>query len=107
MSDWSSTCALPICAVESFFVDCISRKKHARRANQLANDHALRAVNNERTAVSHPRIIAQINFLLLNHAGGFIGQFHCGVQRRLKRQVVFFGILVGGFWLAKIIFAKS
>ncbi len=43
-------------------------KEHARRAVQLADDHALGAVNNERTVLRHQRNVAEENFLLLNVA---------------------------------------
>src|SRR5712692_8204644 len=46
-------------------------EKHARRAMQLADNHALGAVDDERAILGHQRNIAVENFLLFNVANGF------------------------------------
>ena len=45
-------------------------EKHARRTVQLADDHALGAVDDERAVLGHQRNIAEENFLFLDVANG-------------------------------------
>ena len=84
----------------------VSGKEHTGRADQLANHHALRTVDDKGAALSHPWIIAEVDFLLLDFTRDFVSQFNGCVQWRFKRQIVFLGKLVGGLWLVKMIAAE-
>ena len=102
----SSTSWNDFCAVVITSRYCFSSEENTSRANQLANNHALRTVDNKRTALSHPWIFTEVNFLLFDHASCFICQFNRCVQWSFKCQVIFLGKLVSVFWLAKIVFAE-
>jgi hypothetical protein len=63
-------------------------EEHARGAVQLADDHALGAVDDERARGGHERDLAHVHFLLLDllhrGLGGFLvhdGEAHLGAQR--------------------------
>src|SRR5690606_33081600 len=58
----------------------LSREEHTGRTNKLRNYNSLRAVNYKRTTLGHPWVITQINLLLFNFAGDFVGQLNCGFQ---------------------------
>jgi hypothetical protein len=73
---------------------------------QLVHDHALSAVNDERTGRRHHRQVAHVNFLLA-HFAGFDGD---QANRRLKRcgvgQTVNFAIPDVTLWLAQRVLDK-
>ena len=73
-TSWNDFCAVVITSRYRF-----SSEENTSRANQLANNHALRTVNNERTALGHPWIFTEVNFLLFNYASCFVRQFNCCV----------------------------
>ena len=75
----SSTSWNDFCAVVITSRYCFSSKENTSRANQLANNHTLRTVDNECTALSHPWIFTKVNFLLFNYAGCLVCQFNCCV----------------------------
>src|SRR5215510_7792133 len=52
-----------------------SLKEHAGRTVELAHDHALRAVHDERAVLRHQRNIAKENFLLLDVADALVAGF--------------------------------
>ena len=71
-------------------------KEHAGRTVQLRDDHALRAVDDERTLVGHERYFAHVDFLLLHFLDDLRlrsrrfavvnDQLHLGADRRGESQ---------------------
>src|SRR6202030_2192489 len=79
-----------------------SLEKHARRTVQLADDHALGAVDDERAVFGHQRNIAKENFLLLDVANGLgagIGilivnrEADCDLERRGIRHAALLALI--------------
>ena len=50
----------------------VSRKEHTGRADQLADHHALSTIDDKSTALGHPWIITEVDFLLFDFAGNFV-----------------------------------
>ena len=73
-TSWNDFCAVVITSRYRF-----SSEENTSRADQLANNHTLRTVDNECTALSHPWIFTKVNFLLFNYAGCLVCQFNCCV----------------------------
>src|SRR5581483_2005711 len=76
-------------------------KEHARRTVQLADDHALRAVDDESAVLRHQRYVAKEDFLLLDIADGTVaglgvlvedGQPHRDLERGGIRHAALFAL---------------
>ena len=61
---------------------------HAGRADELADHDALRAVDDERALVGHPRVVAHVDALALDLAGLLDQELDVDVQRLAERQVL-------------------
>ena len=78
-----------LCAVQVVRTVRVGRKENTGRTDQLGHDDALGAVDHERTAAGHPGVITEVDFLLFDFAGDFVGQLDDSLQRRLVGDVVF------------------
>ena len=67
----------------------------ARRADQLAHDDALRAVDDERPHVRHPRVVAHVHALALDLAGLLDQELDVHVQRLAEGEVLGPALLLG------------
>jgi len=79
---------------------------HARGADQLGDDDALGAVDDERAARGHEREIAHEDFLLLDFAGFAIDETNVGEQGSLVGDVFFFALVDGVFRVAEFMRAE-
>ncbi len=61
---------------------------HARGADELRDDHALGAVDHERSALGHEREVAHEDELLLDLAGLFVDEAHIDEERGLVGDVL-------------------
>ena len=75
-------------------------EEHSRRAVQLADDHALGAVDDERAGGGHERNLAHVDFLLLDLLDRGLGGFlvhdrepHLGAQRAREGQPALLALL--------------
>ena len=64
----------------------------ARRTDQLGDNHALRTVNDERTAVSHQREVAHVHFVFFDFARFLIQQPSGDAQRRRIGNITFLAL---------------
>ena len=76
---------------------------HARRADELADDDALGAVDHERALVGHPRVVAHVDALALDLAGLLDQEFDVDVQRLAERQVLGPALLLGVLGLTELV----
>src|SRR3954453_23630583 len=67
----------------------------AGRADELADDDALRAVDHERALVGHPWVVAHVDALALDLAGLLDQELDVDVQRLAERQVLRGALLLG------------
>ena len=67
----------------------------ARRADELADHDALRAVDDEGALVGHPRVVAHVDALALDLAGLLDQELDVDVQRLAERQVLGAALLLG------------
>ena len=97
-----------LCAENSFVRSLIAlgAEVHAGRANQLRNDNALGAVDDEGAARGHEREIAHEDFLLLDFAGFAIDEANLSEQRSLERHVLLFAFVDRVFGIAEFVSAK-
>src|SRR3954454_9270463 len=68
---------------------------HAGRADELAHDDALRAVDHERAHVRHPRVVAHVDALALDLAGLLDQELDVDVQRSAEGEVLGPALLLG------------
>ena len=68
---------------------------HARRADELADDDALGAVDDERAEVRHPRVVAHVHPLALDLAGLLDQELDVDVERPAEGQVLGPALLLG------------
>ena len=85
---------------------CIGFKEHAGRPMQLADDHALGAVDDKRSVFGHERDVAEVDFLLFDIANALPFRFgvlipddqpHRHLQRNGKRHASFLAFFHGVF----------
>src|SRR6185312_4725335 len=67
----------------------------ARRADELADDDALGAVDHERALVGHPRVVAHVDALALDLARLLDQELDVDVERLAERQVLRPTLLLG------------
>ena len=67
----------------------------ARRADELADDDPLRAVDDEGALVGHPRVVAHVHPLALDLAGLLDQELDVDVERLAERQVLGAALLLG------------
>ena len=77
-------------------------KIHAGRTHELADDHALRAVDDERALLGHEREIAHKYRLLLDFARFLIYKAHCHAQRGAIVDIPLLAFFDGVFRMVKI-----
>ncbi len=82
------------------------REVDARRADQLAHDHALAAVDDKGGRLSHEREVAHKDFLLADLAGFPIQQLDLNPQRGREGDVTLAAFLFRVLRFAKIEIAK-
>ena len=75
----------------------------ARRADELADDDALGAVDDERALVGHPRVVAHVDPLALDLAGLLDQELDVDVERPAERQVLRPALLLGVLRLAELV----
>ncbi len=75
----------------------------ARRADELADDDALGAVDDERALVGHPRVVAHVDALALDLARLLDEQLDVDVQRLAERQVLGPALLLGVLGLTELV----
>ena len=79
---------------------------HARRANELGDDDALGAVDDEGAAVRHEREIAHEDVGLLHLAGLLVDEANVDEERSLVRDVALLALLDGMLGVAKLVGAE-
>ena len=65
-------------------------EEHAGRAVQLADNHALGAVDDERAVLGHQRNFAEVDFLLLDVANGLV-PVSASLSKIVSRMMTFSG----------------
>ncbi len=75
----------------------------ARRADELAHDDALGAVDHERALVRHPGVVAHVDALALDLAGLLDEQLDVDVERLGERQVLGAALLLGVLGLPELV----
>ena len=75
----------------------------AGRADELADDDALGAVDDERALVGHPRVVAHVDPLALDLAGLLDQELDVDVQRPGERQVLRPALLLGVLRVAELV----
>ena len=75
----------------------------ARRADELADDDALGAVDDERALVGHPRVVAHVDALALDLAGLLDQELDVDVERLAERQVLGPALLLGVLGRAELV----
>ena len=75
----------------------------ARRADELADDDALGAVDDERALVGHPRVVAHVDALALDLAGLLDQELDVDVERLAERQVLRPALLLGVLGRAELV----
>ena len=75
----------------------------ARRPDELADDDALGAVDDERALVGHPRVVAHVDALALDLAGLLDEELDVDVQRLAERQVLRPALLLGVLGLTELV----
>ena len=87
----------------------VLQEVHARRADELAHDHALRAVDHERALVGHEREVAHEDFLVgdtLDFARLRRDETYADAQRRAVGHVAFAAFLNRVLGLAEAVVAE-
>ena len=80
---------------------------HARRADELRDDDALGAVDDERATVGHEREVAHEDELLLDLAGLLVHEAHVNKQRRLIGDVLGTALGDGVGGVTKLVLAEG
>ena len=75
----------------------------AGRADELADDDALGAVDDERALVGHPRVVAHVDALALDLAGLLDQELDVDVERPAEGQVLGPALLLGVLGLAELV----
>ena len=78
----------------------------ARRADELGDDDALGAVDDEGAAVGHEREVAHEHLLLLDLSGLLVDEAHLDEERRLVRHVLLLALLDGVLGVAELVTAE-
>src|SRR5690606_11810600 len=85
----------------------VSGKEHAGTSNKLRNNHSLGAIDDKRSAIGHPWVVAEINLLFFDFAGNIVSQLGYSVKRGVKSKVVFFSVLFRVLWLLESVLTES
>ena len=75
----------------------------AGRADELADDDALGAVDHERALVGHPRVVAHVDALALDLAGLLDEELDVDVERLAEGQVLGPALILGVLGLAELV----
>ena len=75
----------------------------AGRADELADDDTLRAVDDERALVRHPRVVAHVDALALDLAGLLDQELDIDVERLAEREVLGPALLLGVLGRAELV----
>ena len=84
----------------------LGREVHARGANELGDDDALCAVDDEGTAVRHEREVAHEHVLFLDFARLTVDEANFHEQGRLIRDVLLLALIDGVLRLAELMLAE-
>ena len=85
----------------------VRSEKDTARADQLRNNNALSTVDNKGAALSHPWIVAEVDFLLFDFTGYFVSEFNDCLEWSVKTNIVFAGIDFGGLWILEMVILES
>src|SRR5690606_14329626 len=81
----------------------VGSKENTRRTDKLRNNDTFSTVDNKCSAVGHPRIITEVDFLFFYFTSYFVCQLYNGVKWSIESKVVFFCVDFRVLWVVECI----